>query len=181
MSDEPRTPQLKDALHLVDAVKLVWRAAPGWTALNAVLAVLQGIVPLLAVYLMKLIVDAVTTGITQADHAAAFKTAAWYILLAAIVGLPPFGVFSSEFLIVSSTFARQPVLAVILVAGLLLAFGALLLRVTDVAFGPVKGPVGRVKASYIPMFAHLALVLTAGIWLPPPLVAWFQHVAVLLG
>ena len=101
--------------------------------------------------------------------------------VAAIVGLPPFGVFSSEFLIVSSTFARQPVLAVILVAGLLLAFGALLLRVTDVAFGPVKGPVGRVKASYIPMFAHLALVLTAGIWLPPPLVAWFQHVAVLLG
>jgi hydrogenase-4 component F len=31
------------------------------------------------------------------------------------------------------------------------------------------------------MFAHLALVLTAGIWLPPPLVAWFRNVAVLLG
>jgi hydrogenase-4 component F len=25
------------------------------------------------------------------------------------------------------------------------------------------------------------LVLMAGIWLPPPLVAWFQHVAALLG
>jgi hydrogenase-4 component F len=31
------------------------------------------------------------------------------------------------------------------------------------------------------MFAHLALVLTAGIWLPGPLVVWFQHVAALLG
>ncbi len=81
----------------------------------------------------------------------------------------------------SSTFARQPVLAVMLVAGLLLAFGALLLRLNDVAFGPVRGPIGRVHASYIPMFAHLALVLMAGIWLPPPLVAWFQHVAALLG
>jgi hydrogenase-4 component F len=99
----------------------------------------------------------------------------------AIIGLPPFGVFTSEFLVVSSTFARNPALAVVLVAGLLLAFGALLLRVTDVAFGPVKGPVGPVHASHIPMFAHLALVLMAGIWLPPALVAWFQHVAALLG
>ena len=99
----------------------------------------------------------------------------------AIVGLPPFGVFTSEFLIVSSTFAREPVLAVVLVTGLLVAFGALLLRLNDVAFGPVKGPIGRVHASYIPLFAHLALVLMAGIWLPPALVAWFQHVATLLG
>jgi hydrogenase-4 component F len=31
------------------------------------------------------------------------------------------------------------------------------------------------------MFAHLGLVLTAGIYLPAPLVAWFQNVARLLG
>jgi len=101
--------------------------------------------------------------------------------VAAITGLPPFGVFTSEFLIVTSTFAREPLLAVLFVFGLMIAFGALLLRLTDVAFGPVKGPVGPVHASYIPMFAHLGLVLTAGIWLPPPLVVWFQNVAVLLG
>ena len=101
--------------------------------------------------------------------------------VAAITGLPPFGVFTSEFLVVSSTFARQPALAVLLVLGLLLALGALLLRVSAVAFGPVRGPAGPVQASYVPMVAHLALVLIAGIWLPGPLVAWFQHVAVLLG
>ena len=101
--------------------------------------------------------------------------------VAAIAGLPPFGVFTSEFLIASSTFARQPVLALLFVFGVLLAFGALLMRLTEVAFGPVRGPVAPVKASTIPMFAHLALVLTAGIWLPPPLVAWFRHVAAQLG
>jgi hydrogenase-4 component F len=99
----------------------------------------------------------------------------------AIVGLPPFGVFTSEFLVVSSTFAREPLLAVLLVIGLLVALGALLLRLTSVAFGPVRGPVGPVSASYLPVFAHLAPVLVAGIWLPGPLVAWFQHVAALLG
>ena len=39
----------------------------------------------------------------------------------------------------------------------------------------------RSKASYVPMFAHLALVFVAGIYLPPALVAWFQNVARLLG
>jgi ATP-binding cassette, subfamily B, bacterial len=80
-------PRLTQALHLVDAVRLVWRATPGWTVLTVSLAVVQGVLPLFAVYLMKLIVDAVTQGITQADHAAAFRTVAVYIVLAAAVGL----------------------------------------------------------------------------------------------
>lgn len=101
--------------------------------------------------------------------------------VAAIAGLPPFGVFTSEFLVVSSTFARQPLLAVLLIFGLLVAFGALILRLTSVAFGEPRGESGRAKASYVPMFAHLTLVLIAGVWLPPPLVAWFQHVAAMLG
>jgi hydrogenase-4 component F len=31
------------------------------------------------------------------------------------------------------------------------------------------------------MFAHLAIVFVAGIYLPPALVVWFQYVAGLLG
>src|SRR5262249_51415153 len=50
----------------------------------------------------------------------------------AIVGLPPFGVFMSEFMLVSSTFSRYPVLTVIFVLGLLIAFGALILRLQDI-------------------------------------------------
>ncbi|MEQ9332079.1 hydrogenase 4 subunit F [Thalassobaculum sp.] len=99
----------------------------------------------------------------------------------AIAGLPPMGIFMSEFLLVSSTFARAPVLTVVLVGGLLLAFGALLLRLNGLAFGEPKGPTAPVQASYVPMLAHLALVLAAGLYLPGPVVAWFQNVAALLG
>ena len=101
--------------------------------------------------------------------------------VAAIVGLPPFGVFMSEFLIVSSTFARAPILALLVVIGLLVAFAALLMRLTALSFGPLVGHSEPVKASYLPMFSHLLLVLLGGIFLPPPLVAWFRHVAAMLG
>ncbi len=99
----------------------------------------------------------------------------------AISGLPPLGIFMSEFLVVSSTFAREPLLAIPLVFGLLVAFGALLLRLSGLAFGQPHGSTAPAQASYVPMYAHFALVLTAGIYLPPPLVTWFQHVAATLG
>src|ERR1700716_969172 len=107
----------------------------------------------------------------------------WGLVLGvvAIAGLPPLGIFMSEFLVVTSTFARQPLLAMVLVLGLLLAFGALTLRLTSVAFGEPRGSTAAAEASFVPMFAHLALVLGAGIYLPAPLVVWFQHVARLLG
>jgi hydrogenase-4 component F len=99
----------------------------------------------------------------------------------AIAGLPPFGLFMSELLIVTSTFARAPVLALILAFGLLVALSALMLRLSEVAFGEPLGPSAPVKASYVPLHAHLALVLAAGLYLPGPLVAWFRNVAQLLG
>ena len=107
----------------------------------------------------------------------------WSLVLGvmAIAGLPPLGIFMSEFLIVSSTFARDPLLAIPLVAGLLIAFGALLLRLNGVGFGEPSGNTAPAQASYLPLFGHLALVLVAGVYLPAPLVAWFQHVAGLLG
>ena len=107
----------------------------------------------------------------------------WGLVLGvlAIAGLPPFGIFMSEFLVVSSTFAREPLLAIPLVAGLLIAFGALLLRLNGLAFGEPQGSSAPAEASLVPLYAHLALVLVAGLYLPPPLVAWFQHVATLLG
>lgn len=99
----------------------------------------------------------------------------------AIAGLPPLGIFMSEFLIVSSTFAVQPLLAIPLVFGLLVAFGALMMRVTGFAFGEPVGNAAPAEASYIPMYAHLALVLCAGLYLPSSLVGWFQHIAAILG
>ena len=81
---------------------------------------------------------------------------------------------------ISSTFARAPWLALLLVAGLLLAFGALILRLQGMAFGEPSPGDKRSTASILPIAAHLGLVVLAGIYLPPPLVAWFQHVATML-
>jgi hydrogenase-4 component F len=99
----------------------------------------------------------------------------------AIAGMPPLGIFTSEFLVVSSTFARHPLLALLLVAGLLVGFGALMLRLQGLCFGEPQGSTAPVEASYVPTAMHLGLVLMAGIYLPPPLVTWFEHVAGLLG
>jgi hydrogenase-4 component F len=99
----------------------------------------------------------------------------------AIAGLPPLGIFMSEFLVVSSTFAREPLLATLLVLGILIALGGLFLRLNSIAFGEPRGPVTPVHASYVPLFAHLAIVFVAGIYLPPTLVTGFENVAKLLG
>jgi hydrogenase-4 component F len=107
----------------------------------------------------------------------------WGLVLGviAIAGMPPLGIFMSEFLLVTSTFAREPLLAILLVFGLLLGFGALMLRVSGLAFGEPKGSTAPADASYVPMFVHLAIVAVAGVYLPAPVVTWFQNVARLLG
>ncbi len=99
----------------------------------------------------------------------------------AIAGLPPFGVFMSEFLIVTSTFAHAPILALLLVLGLLLAFGALLWHLSRFAFGEPSGNLQPAEASLVPLYMHMGLVLMAGVYLPGPMVAWFQAVARILG
>jgi len=107
----------------------------------------------------------------------------WGLVLGvvAIAGFPPLGIFMSEFLVITSTFARAPWLAIVLVVGILVGVAALFLRLNTIAFGEPRGTTAEAKASYVPM-AHLALVfVVAGIYLPPALVTWFQNVAKVLG
>ena len=107
----------------------------------------------------------------------------WGLVLGvvAIAGLPPLGIFMSEFLLITSTFAREPWLAILLVFGILVGLGALFLQLNSIAFGEPRGPTAEAKASYLPMYSHLAIVFIAGIYMPPAIVMWFQNVAKLLG
>ena len=107
----------------------------------------------------------------------------WGLVLGvvAIAGFPPLGIFMSEFLVITSTFARAPWLTIVLVVGILVGVAALFLRLNTIAFGEPRGTTAEAKASYVPMFAHLGLVFSAGIYLPPALVTWFQNVARVLG
>ena len=63
------------------ALALIWEAAPGWTVANAVLMILQGLLPLASLYLMKLLIDAVTVGASASDKAPVL----WHVGL--LVGL----------------------------------------------------------------------------------------------
>ncbi|MDZ7695732.1 MAG: hypothetical protein U5R49_01985 [Deltaproteobacteria bacterium] len=65
--------KIRRALQLGRALRFVWQSAKGWTIVNGVLIVVQGVLPLLSLYLMKLMVDAVTAGLAAPDKEAAFK------------------------------------------------------------------------------------------------------------
>jgi hydrogenase-4 component F len=101
--------------------------------------------------------------------------------VAAIAGLPPFGVFTSEFLVVSSAFAREPLLAIPLVLGLLISIGALFLRLNGMAFGTPTGSTAPNRMSHVPLYVHVGIVLLIGIFVPGPLASWFENVARQLG
>jgi|APFre7841882654_1041346.scaffolds.fasta_scaffold08767_4 ATP-binding cassette, subfamily B, bacterial len=53
--------QLGRVLRLREAVALVWHSAPIWTIASLVLTVLQGLLPLVSLYLMKLIIDTIAS------------------------------------------------------------------------------------------------------------------------
>lgn len=71
-------------LGLCRAVRLVWSSAPSWTAASALLLVLEGLLPLAALYLMKLIVDSLTA---SADFSRTLTLVALAGLLALLTAL----------------------------------------------------------------------------------------------
>ena len=54
------------------AIRLVWTSSPGWTAASVALVVVQSVLPLVQLYLLKLIVDAVA-GLVRTGEGAAFE------------------------------------------------------------------------------------------------------------
>jgi hypothetical protein len=60
--------KIQRTLQLGRALRFVWESAKGWTIANGVLLVVQGVMPLLSLYLMKLMVDGVMTGLLFSFH-----------------------------------------------------------------------------------------------------------------
>lgn len=79
--------RIRIALRLDKAIKLVWRITPGLTLVNGALVILQGLFPLVQLFLIKQIVDSVGAGITAADKVAAFKGALLWIVLMGVFAL----------------------------------------------------------------------------------------------
>ncbi|RJQ50684.1 MAG: hydrogenase 4 subunit F [Nitrospiraceae bacterium] len=103
----------------------------------------------------------------------------WGLMLGvmAIAGMPPFGIFTSEFLILTATMKDAPLLTPFLLLGLAVAFAALFRRVQPMVAGDVPSYQKPMKAAHIPVLLHMALVLVIGIYMPDFLNKWF-HTAV---
>ncbi|OIQ90114.1 hydrogenase-4 component B [mine drainage metagenome] len=107
----------------------------------------------------------------------------WALMLGAlaIVGVPPFGVFASEFLILTQAMQVQPWATPILLLALGVAFGAIFLRVQGMVFG--AGSLRRLPHQpwMLPAFVHMGLVLMLGLWVPDFLASWWRAAAAMIG
>jgi len=99
----------------------------------------------------------------------------------AILGMPPFGVFASEFLILTTAMSEHPWATPVLLAALGIAFAAIFSKVQPMVFGDTTAKRLPVRPAMLPVFAHLALVLMLGLWIPPFLAAWYRDAARLIG
>jgi len=78
---------MKHSLPFARALGLVWRSSPGWTMASVFLMLVQGALPLAALYLIKLVVDAAAAGLAAPDRGIAFERVALLIGLAGAVAL----------------------------------------------------------------------------------------------
>ena len=107
----------------------------------------------------------------------------WALMLGglAILGMPPFGVFTSEFLILTQAMAHHPWATPFLVIGLGVAFASILGRLQLMVFGESTAKPLSFRPTAVPVFVHLALALLLGLYIPPFLAEWYRQAARLIG
>jgi hydrogenase-4 component F len=98
----------------------------------------------------------------------------------AILGMPPFGVFASEFLILTTAMREFPWTTPLLLISLGVAFAAVLGKVQPMVFGETTVKRLAHPPALIPVFVHLGLGLMLGLYIPPYLEAWYQQAARLI-
>jgi hydrogenase-4 component F len=110
-------------------------------------------------------------------------TIGWGLMLGtlAILGMPPFGVFASEFLILTTAMREHPWATPFLLLALGVAFAAVFSRVQPMVFGETRLAPLLHQPALAPVFIHLGMGLMLGLWIPPYLAAWYTQAARLLG
>jgi len=98
----------------------------------------------------------------------------------AILGMPPFGVFASEFLILTTAMREFPWTTPLLLVSLGVAFAAVLGKVQPMVFGETTVKRLAHPPALVPVFVHLGLALMLGLYIPPYLEAWYQQAARLI-
>lgn len=110
-------------------------------------------------------------------------TVGWGLMMGtlAILGMPPFGVFASEFLILTSAMRQLPWATPILLLGLGVAFAAIFSRVQPMVFGETTVKRLLHPPALLPVFVHLGLALMLGLYIPTYLNTWFLQAARIIG
>ena len=110
-------------------------------------------------------------------------TIGWGLMLGslAILGMPPFGVFASEFLILTTAMREHPWATPFLLLALGVAFAGIFMKVQPMAFGESSAPKLPHSPALVPVFVHLAMVLMLGLYIPPALAEWYRAAAQLIG
>ena len=107
----------------------------------------------------------------------------WGLMLGsiAILGIPPFGVFASEFLILTTAMREQPWAAPILLVALGVAFAVIFSKVQAMVFGETTARRLPHPPALFPVFVHLLIVLLLGLYIPPYLAHWYRQAAAMIG
>ena len=107
----------------------------------------------------------------------------WGLMLGvmAILGMPPFGVFASEFLILTTAMREQPWATPFLFLALGVAFASMLIRVLPMVFGDTSLKRLAHPPALVPVFVHLGLGLALGLYIPPYLNGWYVAAARMMG
>jgi len=110
-------------------------------------------------------------------------TIGWGLALGtlAILGMPPFGVFASEFMVLTTAMHEHSWATPFLLIALGVAFAAIFGRVQPMVFGETTAHRLPHSPALIPVFTHLGLVLVLGVYIPPYLVGWYRQAAALIG
>ncbi len=110
-------------------------------------------------------------------------TIGWGLMLGtvAILGVPPFGVFASEFLIITTAMHDHPWATPFLLLALGVAFASIFGKVQPMVFGETESAKLPYQPALTPVFLHLGLVLMLGLFIPPYLADWYRQAAQLLG
>jgi len=95
----------------------------------------------------------------------------------AILGMPPFGVFASEFLILTTAMREFPWTTPLLLLALGVAFAAVLSKVQPMVFGETNVRPLAHPPAIVPVFVHLGLALMLGLYIPPYLEGWYRQAA----
>jgi hydrogenase-4 component F len=101
----------------------------------------------------------------------------WGLLVGslAIAGFPPFGLFVSEFLVLTATMQTLPWLTLPLLAGLVIAFAGLFRHLQPMVFGAAPQGQAPIGISMAPVSLHLLIVLWLGLSMPGFLARWFDE------